>query len=446
MSLTTDLLAAIGAGISLTRDGGTTVLAGQPVNVHVLSPDLSKLTVPALMPGDVTLSWLAKSVRFGDALPAPIGTDGMGNPLSLAESLKDYLVAANVIGGTPIAGVQIPVEGPPLKGAIPPIATPVPIPNSPATLPNVPPLAPNAPAAGDVLSGIPGLLGQIAGTIPVLVSAPVTMSVTWQVTNGASVLAEGTDYLAPQGISGANIQLIFAPVFQELGNEGLSTLTITATVTLHALTESVVVTPPPLTVIVPDVGIPRVFVGFRHANFAPQSGGDSGFAFVMIPGGYPFRTFDQLSQVLTTLQTTLANLHSFLTIAGFLTGLGQLIDAVPTQPALQFRAADQIGDLEDVVFESHWYGDYDADEEISSALFIGVPGSAFEIFNEDDFDDSDGKITLTTGAQMWAALTNFSFTDQSHAGDAARPDNSVVVLNKTVGDDYNDEAESVRFA
>ena len=465
MSLTTALLTAIGAGISLTRDGGTTVPAGQPVNVHVVSPDLSKLTVPALMPGDVTLSWLAKSVRFGDALPAPIGTDGMGNPLSLADSLKNYLVAANVIGGTPIAGVQIPVEGPPLRGAIPPtstigigistiagsvtppnvVANPVPVANSPVQLPNVPPLAPNAPTAGDVLSGIPGLLGQIAGTIPVLVSAPVTMSVTWEVRNGDEVLTEGTGYLAPQGMSGANIELLFAPVFKELGQEGTSTLTITATVMLHALTESITLPPLSLSVVVPDIGIPRVFAGFRHANFAPQDGGDSGFAFVMVPGGYPFRTFDQLSGVLTTLQTTLANLHSFVTIAGFLTGLGQLIDAVPTQPSLQFRAADQIGDLEDVVFESHLFGDYDADEEISSALFIGVPRSAFQIFNEDDFDDSDGRITLTTGSQMWAALTTFSFTDQSHAGDAARPDNSVVVLNHTVKDDYNDEAESVRF-
>jgi hypothetical protein len=466
MSLTTDLLDAIGAGISLTRDGGSSVPAGQPVHVRVISPDLSNLTVPALMPGDVTLSWLAKSVRFNDPLPAPIGVDGMGNPKSLADSLKDYLVAANVIGGTPIAGVQVPVEGPPLKGAIPPttaigigistiagsvtppnvVANPVPVPSSPATLPGVPPQAPNTPAAGDVLSGIPGLLGQVAGSIPVLVNAPVTLSVTWQVMNGSTVLAEGTGYLAPQGMSGANIELIFAPVFKELGQEGTSTLTIVATVTLHALTESVTLPPLSLSVVVPDIGIPRVFVGFRHTNFAPQDSGDSGFAFVMVPGSYPFRTFDQLSPVLTSLQTTLANLHSFVGIAGFLTGLGQLVDAVPTQPSLQFRAADQIGDLEDVVFESHWYGDYDADEEISSALFIGVPGSQFEIFNEDDFDDSDGQITLTTGSQMWAALTSFVFTDQSQAEGFAQPESSVVTISKTIRDNYNDEAESVRFA
>ena len=97
------------------------------------------------------------------------------------------------------------------------------------------------------------------------------------------------------------------------------------------------------------------------------------------------------------------------------------------------------------MFESHWYGDYDADEEISSALFIGVMGSTFQIFNEDDFDDSDGEITLTTGTQMWAALTKFSFTNQSGAMGDAKPDGSVVAINKTVGDNYNDEAESVRF-
>lgn len=466
MSLTTALLTAIGAGISLTRDGGTTLPAGQPVHVRVVSPDLSALSVPVLMPGDVTLTWLAKNVRFADPLPAPIGLDGMGNPKSLADSLADYLIPSNVIGGTPIAGVEIPLEGPPLEGAIPPttaigigistiagavtppnvVANPTPVASSPTALPDVPPLAPNAPSPNDVLSGIAGLLGQIAGTIPVLVNAPVTMSVSWQVKNGDQTLSEGTGYLAPQGTTGANVELIFAPVFKELGQEGVSTLTILATITLSAVTESVMITPPPLTVVVPDVGIPRVFVGFRHSNFAPQDGGDSGFAFVMVPGSYPFRTFDELSPVLTALQTTLANLHSFVSVAAFLTGLGQLVAAVPTQPSLQFRAADAIGDLEDVVFESHWYGDYDADEEISSALFIGVPGSRFEIFNEDDFDDSDGEITLVTSSQMWAALTSFSFTNQSGAESVAKPEATVVTLNKTVDDDYNDEAESVRFA
>ena len=440
MSLTTDLLNSIGSGISLSRSGGPEVDPGQVVSFVANTPDLSNVTVPVVGQGAVSVTWLAKSVRFMDALPAPLGAGQ-----SLAESLTSYLTAANVLGGTPIAAVDVPIAGPPLKGALVDALPLTTVATSPAALPAVPPLAPNAPSAQDVLSGVPGMLGQIAGSIPVLMNAPVSLTVTWDVSRNGTSLVQGTDYLAPSGLTGPSIPLIFAPVFKELGQEATSAFTITAKITLSAGGESVDVAPPPLTVTVPDLGLPRVAAMFRHSNFAPQSGGDSGFVFVMVPGGYPFRTLDELSPVLTKLQTTLSTLHSFVSIAGFLTGLGELVDALPAQPSVQFRAADSISDLEDVVFESHWYGDYDADEEISSVILLGVPNSTFEIFNEDDFDDGDGKITLTTGAQMWAALTSFSFHDQNEANDVAKPDMSVVSISKRIGDDYNDEAESVRF-
>jgi hypothetical protein len=461
-TLTQQLLDAIGKGISLARDGGAQVSPGQVVHVQVVSPDLSQLSVPVITSGDVSVTWLAKSVRFGDALPAPLE-----ETKTFAQSVADYLGStANVIGGMPIPAVQVPVQGPPLKGAIPPavdvgvaITTvggtlpgvsvpglPPPVPASPAALPGIPPLAPSTITQDDVLSGVPGLLGQIAGAIPVLVNAPVSLSVTWSVQRNGVDLVEGTDFLAPGGLTSPAITLIFGPTFKELGQEGTSTLTIVAKVTLHAFTESVDVPPLSLTVTIPDLGLPRVLAAFRHSNFSPKDGGDGGFAFVMVPGSYPFREFNQLSPVLTDLQTALSSLQMFVHVAGFLIGLNDLLSAVPSQPDIQFRAADKIGDLEDIVFESHILGDYDADEEISSAILIGLGGTSVEIFNDDDLQDDDGKVTLTTGDQMWAALTSFSFHDQGEANNFAQPDPSVVTVSKHIGDDYNDEAESIQFA
>ena len=115
-TLTQQLLDAIGKGISLARDGGAQISPGQVVHVRVVSPDLSQLNVPVITSGDVSVTWLAKSVRFGDALPAPLE-----ETKTFAQSIADYLGStANVIGGMPIPAVQVPVQGPPLKGAIPP--------------------------------------------------------------------------------------------------------------------------------------------------------------------------------------------------------------------------------------------------------------------------------------------------------------------------------------
>lgn len=47
---------------------------------------------------------------------------------------------------------------------------------------------------------------------------------------------------------------------------------------------------------------------------------------------------------------------------------------------------------------------------------------------------------------MWAALTSFSFHDQGEAEGFAQPDASVVAVSQRIDDDYNDEAESIRFA
>jgi len=468
--------------------------------VHFLlnTPELSKLQVPVIGKGDFAVTWLIKNVRFNDALPAPLASDpaSPGTFLSLADSLTQYLTeTTHILGGMPIA-VTVPVPGPSLPGAyLPTTAVGVDIttisqtinpgtinvsPNQApalpvATPPNqtaVPPLTPNNFAANDVLSGVPGMLGQVGGSIPVLMNLPLTLTVTWKVQYGSQLptpegdapdfefvdLVEGTDFLAPNGLVGTALDLIFAPRFKEYdGTDTSTTIFVSAIVTLHAGPESVTVAPStyslvsqlrlPVTLL--DAGIPRVAAMFRHTNFATQSGGDSGFVFVMVPGGYGFQTFNELAPLLTHLQTTLGNLGSLVHIAGFLTGLGDLLAAVPAQPDIQFRAADKVDDLEDIVFEEGGITDlgidYDADDEISSIIFLGINGRVFDLFGDSGCQAGHHEIVLTTGSEMWAALPSFSFHNLNEAQQMVQPASASVYVTGPAEDTWNDTTSSVCF-
>ena len=494
MSLTTDLLNSIGQGLSLTRSGGPQVNPGEVIRFALNMPDLTKLSVPVIGKGDFSLTWLVKNVRFNDSLPAPLIPDpnSPADFLSLAESLSDYLVGTNILGGTPITDVQMPVPGPSLKGAIPPTSaigigistvagnvtppitnvTPTPVAASPNALPDMPPLAPNEFKANDVLSGVPGLLGQVGGSIPMLMNMPVTASVVWSVQLGTLLptrkgfapevqwvdLVPGKDFLAPNGLVGTALDLIFAPKFKEYdGLESSSTIYVSATVTLRAGDQTVSIAPPTNSLVSPlrlpvtllDLGIPRVAAMFRHANYAAQSGGDSGFVFVMVPGGYPFQVFNQLAPLLTHIQTTLGTLNSFVHIAGYLTGLDNLLSAVPAQPDIQFRAADKVDDLEDIVFEeggitNAWF-DYDADDDVSSIIFLGIPGSVFDLFGDSGCQAGHHEIVVTTGIDMWATLPSFSFHNDAEAKQIVQPASATAHVTGPAEDTWNDTTSSACF-
>src|ERR1700681_12965 len=93
-TLTQQLVDASGKAISLPRDGGAQISLGQVVHVQVVSPDLSQLSVPVITSGDVSVTWLAKRVRFGDALPAPLE-----DTKTFAQSVADYLGSTGTVLG-----------------------------------------------------------------------------------------------------------------------------------------------------------------------------------------------------------------------------------------------------------------------------------------------------------------------------------------------------------
>jgi hypothetical protein len=479
-----DILNSIGADLQIVRQGTSDIEPGRPVNFSLFPPNLPNLTVPVITTGALNVLWLTKSVRFQDQL-AFLNNDAS---TSLFEALQGALSdATKVIGGQPIPQVQIPLEGPPLKGAIPettnvaigistiagsvvpPVqhANPDAVPNATTVLQPLPTLQPNPSSATDLLSGVPGLLGQIAGEIPLPTQVPVSLRIQWHVQRRFRDrkkgfvyvdLEEGVDFVAPNGMNLPQVELIFAADPVELTADttlGTSTFFITAEVTLSA--DGIATPPidvPRLPILVPQLGIPRIAAFFRHTNFQATDGGDSGFVFVMVPGNSLFHALNELSPILRDLQTRLGTLTAIARMAAFLLGIEELLNALDAQPLVQFRASDSVRDLEDIVFqEGHWYNvglfgpttDVDADEEISSMIFIGIPGKQIQLFNEDGFDDGDGQLTIQTGTEMWASLNSFSFTDQAGANSFKHPVGATVTVSRTIDDNYNDEVESIRF-
>src|SRR4051812_23425966 len=67
-------LTDLGKGFRISRDGSGPIAPGQVVGFRLI-PTTTQLTVPALLPGDISLLWLTKDVRFGDFQPVPAPLD-----------------------------------------------------------------------------------------------------------------------------------------------------------------------------------------------------------------------------------------------------------------------------------------------------------------------------------------------------------------------------------
>jgi hypothetical protein len=87
----------------------------------------------------------------------------------------------------------------------------------------------------------------------------------------------------------------------------------------------------------------------------------------------------------------------------------------------------------------------DADDEISSIIFLGVEGKNVELFN-DNLDDGDGAFTVTIGDDKYAAVEYLDGQTPQ-----VKPATSILHVDVTpsggIGepDKFNDEVSSIRF-
>lgn len=258
------------------------------------------------------------------------------------------------------------------------------------------------PIAGTLLTGVPGLVGQLAGSLPLLheTRVPVALSVTWRVLDGRGQELPGSEWRAPGGLSGPEVTVAFAPEVVELTSSVVPPAPTLRYLRAHvALTAGGVTVErdlPDVPVPVAPLPVPRVLGCFRHTGFSPRSGDDDGFAFVMVPTSSPVKSLAQLNGTLSQLQTAVGSLVDFGRFATFLLGLSDLVNAVAAQPYFALAAADGIEDLNDItVIQNSWYeNDIELEDEISSMVLVGPPDTGVEVWCETGFDDENGLGTL----------------------------------------------------
>lgn len=328
-------------GLIDTMTGSATPKPGGQSFVTDVLPRPGQLEVAEVLNGAIDLTWITKDIRFsGD---------------SLETELTPAVLDTSIIGGMPI-----PVLG---------------------------------------TTGVPGLLGQLGGTLPLLNQTKVSVKfdVSWRALDERGSELPSSEWSAPGGLEGPKIAIAFAPEIIELTS---SVVAPSPTIRkLRATVKLTVAGVPPVERDLPDVPvpvlplpIPKVVAAFLHTNFQPRSGDDDGGVFVMVPSDSPLKNAAQLNSTLSSLQTAVGNLAAFAKFAGFLLGLNDLLNAVAAQPYFAMAATNVIEDLNDItIIQNSWYeNDIELEDELSSMIFIGPATARLEIFCETEFDDENG--------------------------------------------------------
>ena len=445
----TDQLLQIANALRIVPLGNTKPDVGVPLSFG-FAPAVP-VSLEILQAGDVSALWFTKDIRFADALGAPVSTD-----------LSTYLTDTNrVIGGQPLVDPGLTASLP-LPASLGGVIT---LPKLTNTVTNPP-----TPPANDLAAGTPGVLGKLTGAVPIPIAVPVSVTVTWSVTKSGVPATPGIDFVAPKGLTGSILDLVFlANEIRELTQDPTPPVRfeISATVEVQALGQTsgpVPVPKPPLPPIVLDVPailrLPTVLALFRHKDYATQEGDEPGTVLLVVPQNAVLRSANELAPVLDTLRGTITRVQSFKAdatsgnFATLLLGLGTLIDALNGQPMYQFVVGD-IRELFKVHFsEQGWRifpprigGDLHAEDKTSAMILIGMKGKGVKLWGDPFFSDTGGdKVSceVFVGDGMWATIRDFVFTDKTDV--VMFPPGTVMdnVVNRNHFD-FNDRISSLQF-
>lgn len=372
--------------------------AGQPITAGIVPP-VSSLNVSETLTGTLNLTWIMKDVRYSTAQVEP--------------SLDPAALNANILGGIPLSGLP-------------------------------------------ALPGVPGSLGQLTGSIPLpsMTTIPVQLEIEWRVRDETDSrdLVLGTDFLAPGGLNNPEVSIILAPSTVELTTDAPVPAPVRrhlrARVRLSAgPTRTAWIDLPPVPVFVPALGLPTVLALFLHVDFQARSGDDDGAVLVVVPANSPFGSIHQLQPALNQLQSAVSTISSFASFAAFLAGLSELTGALPAQPHVQFRSTNRINNLNDITLIQRGFfeNDTEAEDELSSIIFIGPAAKRAQLFNARDTNAGAGAFTLTVGPNFVTIVRNLH-----SASPASEPGGMLTVDTPPPGgifgpSTFGDELSSLRF-
>ena len=255
-----------------------------------------------------------------------------------------------------------------------------------------------------------------SGVTMVSVNAELT---GWTVKRGSAVLSEGTDYktMAVNPTTGARTFVFKTAPYHESTDVPTPTgdaLTISATVRLKAGTPETSSDPKvvslPLTV--QKLGIPKLLALFRNTKCEEWKNGDccedenEGFVLIMVPSnsrlpidvGYgKVLPFEIVTSLLSALRDATDNLSQLATGAGDYNFagssaalgffLGELTPYNASRRRLRVGAHDDFGEIE--MLDRFW-NNVEANDNISSLIFMAQKGNRAYLFNSTDYETDEG--------------------------------------------------------
>lgn len=365
-------------------------------------------TVAQLTDADITATWVAKAVRFADFDPPAISGGSVDG--------------GTVIGGAPIADPKVLALPTTFTSLVDPFT------EGDATKP-----------------GVPGVLGGLTGTFQVpmevtqSVALTVAVDVQWHIRD-----EHGNPIVDAQWHVGSSSGSGDPPILS--GTDALSALTLTLTAGFVDLTvppapdvqrtvsASIRLTAgttstdwigvPPLTLTVPAIGVPAVLLLFQDSL-------ERNNMLIVLPSDSPVEdpVKENLKNALDTLNNTLGTLGTAVGVAAFfVSNLSAIKDAIDQAPHTAFQKTDRIDNLNDIDLESGFWNDTEAEDELSSLIFVGPPRRMAKCFNARDRSDSEGEMDVTVGGELLVLVDNLHSNNP-----ASRPAGRVSVPKAPTG-------------
>jgi hypothetical protein len=313
-----------------------------------------------------------------------------------------------------------------------------------AVLPGFGPQAPTNFNLSGTLGGTVG--GAISGVLSAVVNA-VSIQVKYTITSNAGhppkfvavpPLDNATDFSA---LNPLNVAFLFEPPLSDdtvLGTPITYTIQVDVSVNVEGnkvkTGDPGAILPIKVSVVMPALGIPALFLLSKHANLKAFDGDDPGQLLVMVRASSPLRdlgtvigTWNALMNTLSTLQSVLGWAAAFGDVTK---ALGLVVTAVNTIPTVFLS----VGNAND-------FGDFgDLEGKGSSALLIGVTGTQVTLFNDEDFsqgglNDENSLFTATDIGAPKGIATGIGIANLPTFGN----------WDTDAGESMDDAAESAMF-
>jgi hypothetical protein len=271
--------------------------------------------------------------------------------------------------------------------------------------------------------GVPGILGLLSGTIPIVnevtqqVTHQVNVEVRWRVRDESAAVVSDVDWrigAGGPGLQGSGgdinpalghaleaLNLVFPVIFVELtGNPvPVGKRFIQASVRLSAGGVSTgFVDLPPVEVVLPVVPVPTILMLFQHKDF-------KGISLLVVPASSPLGPGD-IGAALDALRTAIDPFDDTLTVLSFVVGEVGTVQDILDSAKIIFRKADELKNLNDIDLEGGLLNDTEAEDELSSLIFFGPPRRQVQCFNARNFSSSEGQMNVTVGAELIVEIPN----------------------------------------